>query len=103
VGILGKGQMNQVFMNLLANTIDALADCFPKELCPNPLIRVSSKQVNENVIIRIADNGVGIPEKIQSRLFDPFFTTKPIGKGTGIGLSLLTSMVDLCNAFHHQG
>jgi signal transduction histidine kinase len=82
------GQMNQVFMNLLANAIDALEDYFQKELCPNPLIRISSEQVNENVIIRIADNGVGIPEKIQSRLFDPFFTTKPVGKGTGMGLSI---------------
>ncbi|MEH2202502.1 MAG: ATP-binding protein [Nostoc sp.] len=82
------GQMNQVFMNILANAIDALEDCFQKELCPNPLIRISSEQVNENVIIRIADNGVGIPEKIQSRLFDPFFTTKPVGKGAGMGLSI---------------
>ncbi|WP_445628956.1 ATP-binding protein [Nostoc sp. DSM 114167] len=82
------GQMNQVFMNLLTNAIDALEDCFPKELCPNPLIRISSEQVNENVIIRIADNGVGIPEEIQSRLFDPFFTTKPVGRGTGMGLSI---------------
>ncbi|MEH2209359.1 ATP-binding protein [Nostoc sp.] len=82
------GQLNQVFMNLLANAIDALEDCFQKEICPNPLIRISSEQVNENVIIRIADNGVGIPEEIQSRLFDPFFTTKAVGKGTGMGLSI---------------
>ncbi|MEH2284982.1 MAG: ATP-binding protein [Nostoc sp.] len=82
------GQMNQVFMNLLANAIDALEDAFQKELCPNPLIRISSEQVNDNVIIRIADNGIGIPEEIQSRLFDPFFTTKPVGKGTGMGLSI---------------
>lgn len=82
------GQLNQVFMNLLANAIDALEDCFQKEICPNPLIRISSEQVNENVIIRIADNGVGIPQEIQSRLFDPFFTTKAVGKGTGMGLSI---------------
>ncbi|MEH1870891.1 sensor histidine kinase [Nostoc sp.] len=82
------GQMNQVFMNLLANAIDALDEAFQKELCPNPLIRISSEQVNENAIIRIADNGLGISEAIQSRLFDPFFTTKPVGKGTGMGLSI---------------
>ncbi|MEH2062882.1 MAG: ATP-binding protein [Nostoc sp.] len=82
------GQLNQVFMNLLANAIDALEDAFEKELCPNPLIRISSEQVNDNAIIRIADNGAGIPEEIQSRLFDPFFTTKPVGKGTGMGLSI---------------
>jgi signal transduction histidine kinase len=82
------GQMNQVFMNLLGNAIDALEECFQKELCPNPLIRISSEQVNENVIIRITDNGSGIPEAIESRLFDPFFTTKPVGQGTGMGLSI---------------
>ncbi|MEH1938116.1 MAG: ATP-binding protein [Nostoc sp.] len=82
------GQLNQVFMNLLANAIDALEECFQKELCPNPLIRIYSEQVNENVVIRIADNGAGIPEEIQSRLFDPFFTTKQVGKGTGMGLSI---------------
>ncbi|MEH2378321.1 MAG: ATP-binding protein [Nostoc sp.] len=82
------GQMNQVFMNLLANAIDSLEEGFQKELCPNPLIRISSEQVNENVVIRIADNGAGIPEEIQSRLFDPFFTTKPVGQGTGMGLSI---------------
>ncbi|MEJ6481902.1 ATP-binding protein [Nostoc punctiforme UO1] len=82
------GQMNQVFMNLLANAIDALEECFQKELCPNPLIRISSEQVNENAVIRITDNGSGIPKEIQSRLFDPFFTTKAVGKGTGMGLSI---------------
>ncbi len=82
------GQMNQVFMNLLANAIDALEEAFQKELCPNPLIRISSEQVNENAVIRITDNGSGIPKEIQSRLFDPFFTTKAVGKGTGMGLSI---------------
>ncbi|QLE40342.1 HAMP domain-containing protein [Nostoc sp. C052] len=82
------GQLNQVFMNLLANAIDALEDACQKELCPNPLIRISSEQINENAIVRITDNGIGIPKEIQSRLFDPFFTTKPIGKGTGMGLSI---------------
>lgn len=52
------------------------------------MIRISSEQVNENAVIRIADNGAGIPEEIQSRLFDPFFTTKQVGKGTGMGLSI---------------
>ncbi|MBN3872741.1 ATP-binding protein [Nostoc sp. JL33] len=82
------GQLNQVFMNLLANAIDALEEGFQKELCPNPLISISCEQVNENAVIRIADNGAGIPQEIQSRLFDPFFTTKPVGKGTGMGLSI---------------
>ncbi|MBN3884899.1 MAG: ATP-binding protein [Nostoc sp.] len=82
------GQLNQVFMNLLANAIDALEESLQKNICPNPWIRISSEQVNENAVIRIADNGVGIAEAIQSRLFDPFFTTKPVGQGTGMGLSI---------------
>ncbi len=82
------GQLNQVFMNILANAIDALEEAFQNGLCPDPIIRISSAQVNENVVIQIADNGTGIPEAIQSHLFDPFFTTKPVGKGTGMGLSI---------------
>jgi two-component system, NtrC family, sensor kinase len=82
------GQLNQVFMNILANAIDALEEAFQKGLCPEPTIRISSAQVNENVVVHIADNGTGIPEAIQSHLFDPFFTTKPVGKGTGMGLSI---------------
>ncbi|MHC5598513.1 MAG: sensor histidine kinase [Nostoc sp.] len=82
------GQLNQVLMNILANAIDALEEAFQKGLCPEPIIRISSAQVNENVVVKIADNGTGIPEAIQSRLFDPFFTTKQVGKGTGMGLSI---------------
>jgi signal transduction histidine kinase len=44
-------------------------------------------------MIRIADNGSGIPESLQKRLFDPFFTTKPVGKGTGLGLSISYQIV----------
>ncbi len=82
------GQLNQVFMNILANAIDALEEAFHNGLCPEPIIRISSTQVNENAVFHIADNGTGIPEAIQSLLFDPFFTTKPVGKGTGMGLSI---------------
>ncbi len=82
------GQLNQVFMNILANAIDALEEAFHNGLCSEPIIRISSGQVNENVVVHIVDNGTGIPEAIQSLLFDPFFTTKPVGKGTGMGLSI---------------
>jgi two-component system NtrC family sensor kinase len=82
------GQLNQVFMNILANAIDALEEAFYNGLCPEPIIRISSTQVNENAVVCIADNGTGIPEEIQSLLFDPFFTTKSVGKGTGMGLSI---------------
>ncbi|WP_253274531.1 ATP-binding protein [Nostoc sp. PCC 7107] len=87
------GQLNQVFMNILANAIDALDEAWEKNLCQQPIIRISSECENENICIHIADNGTGIPQKVQSRLFDPFFTTKPVGKGTGLGLSISYQIV----------
>lgn len=88
------GQLNQVFMNVLVNAIDALEDSNAKrtdqEIQKNPsqiTIRTSVMQSGW-VEIAIADNGVGIPKEIQPRIFDPFFTTKPTGKGTGMGMSI---------------
>ncbi|BAY86394.1 periplasmic sensor signal transduction histidine kinase [Calothrix parasitica NIES-267] len=83
------GQLNQVFMNILANAIDALDDEVNKNQSFSPQIQVSTElSGNNNILIRIADNGSGIPVPVQSRLFDPFFTTKEVGKGTGLGLSI---------------
>ncbi|MBW4440479.1 MAG: hypothetical protein KME10_04435 [Plectolyngbya sp. WJT66-NPBG17] len=83
------GQLNQVFMNLLSNAIDALEDHCEHHPDFIPRITISTTIVNINsVSISITDNGMGIPESIQSQLFDPFFTTKPVGKGTGMGLSI---------------
>ncbi|MGB3640043.1 MAG: ATP-binding protein, partial [Rivularia sp. (in: cyanobacteria)] len=83
------GQLNQVFMNILANAIDALEDEVKKNPTFTPQIRVSTElSGNNNIAIHIADNGSGIPASIQSKLFDPFFTTKQVGKGTGLGLSI---------------
>jgi signal transduction histidine kinase len=89
------GQLNQVFMNLLSNSIDALEDaCNQKRLAAvgndwEPTISIRTEALNENSIcIRIADNAIGMTEDVRSRLFDPFFTTKPMGKGTGLGLAI---------------
>ncbi|MBD1823655.1 PAS domain-containing protein [Cyanobacteria bacterium FACHB-DQ100] len=76
------GQINQVFMNLLSNAIDAL------EATAQPRITIRTSVVDDWVEIAIADNGMGVPEPIQQRIFDPFFTTKPVGKGTGMGMSI---------------
>jgi two-component system, NtrC family, sensor kinase len=107
------GELNQVFANMIANSIDALEDCRKfagpgpaqgLKSCPKkdlmiqeisyiqdqvaPKIWIWTNTVNQTgVEICIADNGVGIPEVVQKRLFDPFFTTKPVGQGTGMGLS----------------
>lgn len=88
------GDINQVFMNILANAIDAIEECSAaensREIKPNPYqIRISTELSNYNTAtIKISDSGAGISEEVRSRIFDPFFTTKPIGKGTGIGLSI---------------
>ncbi len=90
------GQLNQVFMNILANAIDALSenDNLILKTRKNLQIRIRTELTNDNyVLIRIADNGSGIPEEVQKRLFDPFFTTKAVGKGTGLGLSISYQIV----------
>jgi PAS domain S-box-containing protein len=93
------GQLNQVFMNLLNNAIDALdeqqANLTPEQLAANPstIKIVTSALDKERVSISIADSGSGIPEQVKNRLFDPFFTTKPVGKGTGLGLSISYQIV----------
>ena len=101
-----SGPLNQVFMNILANSIDAIDERdrtrTPEEMARNPsTIRIVSEvdDAAERVVIRIIDNGPGIPEEIQSRIFDPFFTTKDIGKGTGLGMSISYQIV----TEKHQG
>ena len=81
--------LNQVFMNLLTNALDAIEECSWEESESNlPTIWVRTAREGDRVQIEIADNGNGIPEAVRSRIFDPFFTTKKIGKGTGLGLSI---------------
>ncbi len=83
-------QMNQVFMNILNNAIDALensATCGKK--IDNPKIWIRTEVIEGNtILICIADNACGIPETMRSRIFEPFFTTKQPGQGTGLGLSI---------------
>ncbi|HEY9295720.1 MAG TPA: ATP-binding protein, partial [Phormidium sp.] len=93
------GQLNQVFMNLVANAIDAIDDYNTtrslSEMKANPskiFIRTEVTESNR-VLIHIKDNGPGMTEEISQHLFEPFFTTKPIGKGTGIGLSISHQIV----------
>lgn len=103
-------QLNQVFLNILGNAIDALEDApsgadsaqqraeagtitIRTGLMPDP------QGNTPRVIIRIADNGFGIPARFQDKLFDPFFTTKPMDKGTGLGLSISHQII----VEHHKG
>ncbi|MGG6295645.1 PAS domain-containing sensor histidine kinase [Leptolyngbya sp. AN02str] len=120
------GQLNQVFMNILSNAIDALEEKWLHDLmnvanhrqakhhdrsapvsqtseisssamsfaCCLPTITIQTEQIDADwIMIRIADNGLGMPETVKQRLFDPFFTTKPVGKGTGLGLSISYQIV----------
>ncbi|WP_016949612.1 MASE1 domain-containing protein [Anabaena sp. PCC 7108] len=88
------GQLNQVFMNIIANAIDALEESNInltfQEIKANPnQITIRTKVIDKQwVEIRIYDNGIGMSEDVKNRIFDPFFTTKPIGKGTGIGMAI---------------
>jgi signal transduction histidine kinase len=90
------GDLNQVFMKILANAIDALENALIKypEKSLEPKINIHTEFMNHDaVVIRISDNGVGVPKDIYKRIFDPFFTTKPIGQGAGLGLYLSYQIV----------
>ncbi|MEL6556393.1 MAG: response regulator [Cyanobacteria bacterium J06621_11] len=104
-------QLNQVFMNILANAIDALNEVISSNAKPvsdteapssnqsgasqwEPEIVIRTKLLSDDKVrIQLIDNGPGIPEAIRAKLFDPFFTTKPVGKGTGLGLSISHEIV----------
>ncbi|HEY9296240.1 MAG TPA: ATP-binding protein, partial [Phormidium sp.] len=91
------GQLNQVFMNIIANAIDALDDRDRQQAEVNDnysTILILTEVIDcDRVRIRIADNGTGVTEEVRSKLFDPFFTTKPVGSGTGLGLSISYQIV----------
>lgn len=88
------GQINQVFMNLIANAIDALEEQISrKDRDFQPIISICTEVIKTDcstsaIRITITDNGSGMTDAVRSKLFHPFFTTKPIGKGTGMGLSI---------------
>ena len=87
------GQLNQVFMNIISNAIDALdSQPSPRTIAiDTELFEVKNPAEDSNlpyIRVKIKDNGPGVSSAVQNRLFDPFFTTKPVGKGTGLGLSI---------------
>jgi two-component system NtrC family sensor kinase len=93
------GQLNQVFMNILSNAIDALEErdqmrsAQEVEANPSQILIQTEMADLERVRIRIADNGPGMSVAVRQHLFDPFFTTKPVGKGTGLGMSISYQIV----------
>lgn len=115
------GQLNQVFMNILSNAIEAFQQSESSNQQPSPTITIRTNLIDysdstsnisslpksrlkkmpntQSILIRIADNGPGMTEEVKTRLFDPFFTTKPVGQGTGLGLSISYQIV----VEHHNG
>jgi len=81
-----QSKLQQVFLNVLNNAIDAIGS--------NGSIQVATIQKNHDIIISVHDDGPGIPKEMQSKIFDPFYTTKATGKGTGLGLSISFSIIE---------
>src|SRR5207253_1880438 len=79
------GELNQVWANLIDNALDAVDEGGRVELKAN--------RERDSVVVRVIDNGSGVPADIRDRIFDPFFTTKPIGEGTGLGLDIVRRLV----------
>lgn len=79
------GEVNQVWANLIDNALDAVAD--------GGRVEVLAGREKNRVVVRIVDNGPGIPAEVRARMFDPFFTTKPMGQGTGLGLDIVRRLV----------
>lgn len=83
-----SGEINQVILNLIVNAAYAI-----KSKGTQGIIRVHTYSDSDYVYCEIADNGIGIPQEIQTKIFEPFFTTKPVGAGTGLGLSISYNIV----------
>ena len=92
------GKVNQVFMNLIGNAIDAIEEynegrSIAEVKANRSKIKIRTEVQNSNAVIRISDNGPGMPEEVSQQLFQAFFTTKPADKGTGLGLSISYKVV----------
>jgi signal transduction histidine kinase len=79
------GELNQIWANLIDNALDAVQD--------GGRVEVTAARERQRVVVRVVDNGAGIPDEILPHLFEPFFTTKPVGKGTGLGLDIVRRLI----------
>jgi signal transduction histidine kinase len=79
------GELNQIFANLLDNALDAVPE--------SGQVEITALRERNRVVVRVIDNGPGIPKHIQEQMFEPFFTTKPVGKGTGLGLDIVRRLL----------
>lgn len=99
------GQLNQVFINILSNAIDALEQRDSQrsfidiQAAPSLITITTQRQGTDQVLVKIADNGPGMMAAVRTKIFDPFYTTKPVGQGTGLGLSISYQII----TERHQG
>ena len=89
-----SGHLEQIFVNLLLNGLDAIQERKDAEPTLRGEIIISLNQISDKVYIHIIDNGTGIPDEIKSKIFNPFFTSKKVGKGTGLGLSVSFNLIE---------
>ena len=89
------GKLNQVFMNILSNGLQAIKE---KPEQGQEELRISTRDIGDQIEIRIRDSGIGMTEQVKHRIFDPFFTTKDVGEGTGLGLSIVFKIIQ-----RHEG
>ncbi|MCW3461852.1 sensor histidine kinase [Chitinophaga nivalis] len=85
------GKMNQVFMNIFSNALNAIIS---KPTHHDEFISIHTRQENDNIVITIKDTGIGMSQAVKEKIFDPFFTTKDVGEGTGLGLSIVFSIIE---------
>lgn len=95
-----SGQLNQVFMHILNNALDALDERWTSTVdFWQPTLTIYTQQIGDRVQIQLSNNGVPVPDAIQAKIFDPFFTTKPVGQGMGLGMSISYEIIEK----HHRG
>lgn len=94
------GKLNQVFMNILSNGLQAIKQKDLQEGTPDKeeTLMVSTRDIGNQIEIRLKDSGTGMPEEVKHKIFDPFFTTKDVGEGTGLGLSIVFKIIQ-----RHEG
>lgn len=88
------GKLNQVFMNLITNAIQAIEIRKAEDPSHKGILTIRTEKLAETVVISIEDNGIGMSEAVKKRIFEPFFTTKPVGEGTGLGLSIAYKILE---------
>ncbi|QDV64532.1 PAS domain-containing sensor histidine kinase [Crateriforma conspicua] len=94
-----SAEISQVVLNLVVNASDAISERLESDDSHSGVIRVETRRQDDQVILRVSDNGSGMDQATIERIFDPFFTTKDVGKGTGQGLTISYDIV----VAKHQG